>query len=76
LVFNKARKVLEIHAKGEGKLAKMFSVLCIGDFTSVYLAILQGVDPTPVKIIDEVKRALGKKFSMIEKLKAELTTLR
>ena len=76
LVLHKAKKVLEINARGEGKLAKMFSVLRIGDFTSVYLAILQGVDPTPVKIIDEVKRALGKKFDMVEKLKAELTALR
>jgi len=76
LALHKARKVLEIYARGEGKLAKMFSVLRVGDFTSVYLAILQGIDPTPVKIIDEVKRALGKKFSMVEKLKAELTTLK
>ena len=76
LVLHKAKKVLEIYAQGERKLAKMFSVLHVGDFTSVYLAILQGVDPTPVKIIDEVKRELGKKFSMVEKLKAELTALR
>ena len=76
LVLHKARKVLEIYARGEGKLAKMFSVLRVGDFTSVYLAILQGVDPTPVKIIDEVKKELGKKFNMLEKLKAELTALR
>ena len=76
LVLHKARKVLEIYARGERKLAKMFSVLRVGDFMSVYLAILQGVDPTPVKIIDEVKRELGKKFSMVEKLKAELTALK
>jgi len=76
LVLHKAKKVLEIHARGEGKLAKMFSVLCVGDFASVYLAILQEVDPTPVKIIDEVKRELGKKVNMIEKLKGELTALR
>ena len=76
LMHHKAKKVLEIHARGEGKLAKMFSVLRVGDFTSVYLAILQGVDPTPVKIIEEVKRELGKKSSIVEKLKAELTALR
>ncbi len=75
LVLHKAKKVLEIHARGEGKLAKMFSVLGVGDFTSVYLAILQGVDPTPVKIIDEVKRKLEKKSSIAEKLKAKLAEL-
>jgi glucose/mannose-6-phosphate isomerase len=76
LVLHKAKKVLKIYARGEGKLAKMFSVLCVGDFTSVYLAILQGVDPTPVKIIDEVKIELVKKLGIVEKLKAELTALR
>jgi glucose/mannose-6-phosphate isomerase len=76
LALHKVRKVLEIYARGEGKLAKMFSVLCVGDFVSVCLAILQGVDPTPVKIIDEVKRELGKKFSMIERLKAELAAIK
>jgi len=76
LVLHKAKKILEIHTRGEEKLAKMFSVLRVGDFMSVYLAILQGIDPTPVKIIDEVKRELGKKFNMVEKLTAELATLR
>jgi len=76
LALHRAKKVLEIYAKGKEKLAKMFSVLRMGDFTSVYLAILQGIDPTPVKIIDEVKKELGKKFNMVEKLKAELATLR
>jgi len=76
MVFHKARKVLEIHAKGEEKLEKMFSILSTGDFASVYLAILQGVDPTPVGIIDKVKKDLGKKFNMVKKLRAELASLK
>lgn len=76
MVFHKARKVLEIHAKGEEKLAKMFSILSTGDFASVYLAILQGVDPTPVRIIDKVKKDLGKKFNMEKRLRAELASLK
>jgi glucose/mannose-6-phosphate isomerase len=76
LAFNRAKKVLEIDAKGKGKLAKMFSVLCIGDFASVYLAILQNKDPTPVKIIDSVKRELAKNTSMAKKFEAELASLK
>jgi len=72
LALHKAKKILEIHAKGDGKLAKMFSVLRIGDFITVYLAILQNIDPTPVRIIDEVKRELKKKLDVIETLKVEL----
>jgi len=75
LVFNRAKTVQEITAEGKGKLAKMFSVLCTGDYTSVYLAILQNKDPTPVKIIDRVKSELAKKTRMKEQFDAELAKL-
>ena len=61
LVFNRAKTVQEITAKGKTKLAKIFSVLCLGDYVSVYLAVLQSKDPTPVKIIDKIKSELAKK---------------
>ena len=60
LVFGNANKVLEIWAEGEGKLAKMLSVMGTGDFASVYLAVLQNKDPTPVDIIVKVKAELAK----------------
>lgn len=61
LVLQRAKNVLEITAQGEKKLAKMMSVLVLGDYVSVYLAILKNVDPTPVKIIDKIKSELAKK---------------
>jgi len=76
LVFDRANKVLEIWAEGKGKLAKMFSVMCTGDFASVYLAILQNKDPTPVNIIVRVKSELAKKTRMKEKFEAELAKLK
>jgi glucose/mannose-6-phosphate isomerase len=76
LVFGRANKVLEIMADGKGKLAKMFSVMCVGDFASVYLAILQNRDPTPVNIIDMVKRELTKKTRAKERFEAELAKLK
>jgi len=66
----------EIDAVGDGKLAKMFSVLCVGDYASIYLAVLQNKDPTPVKLIDRVKRELTKKSSMKEKFETELKGLK
>jgi glucose/mannose-6-phosphate isomerase len=63
LVLNRAKNVLEITAQGEEKLGKMLSVLVLGDYVSVYLAILKKVDPTPVKIIDKIKSELAKKQS-------------
>ena len=75
LVFVKANKILEIIAEGKGKLARMFSVMCIGDHVSVYLAILQNIDPSPVKIIDKVKHELSKKSDMQQKFEEEIAKL-
>ncbi len=75
LVFQKAKTITEITAKGLTKLAKMFSILCVGDYVSVYLALLQNKDPTPVKIIDKVKAELAKKNCMKERFEAELAKL-
>ena len=76
LVFNRAKTVMEIKATGKGKLAKMFSILCTGDFASVYLAILQNKDPTPVNIIARVKNELAKKNNMKEQFDVELAKLK
>jgi glucose/mannose-6-phosphate isomerase len=59
LVFEKRAEILEIYARGEGRLARMLSAMYIGDFASIYLAILYQMDPTPVTIIDELKRRLA-----------------
>ena len=72
LALTKAQKVLELYAKGENKLARMFSVLHVGDFASVYLAILRNIDPTPVETINKIKEEMKKKVNVIEKLKKEI----
>jgi len=52
-------KLFEVWSNGDSVLAKMSSVISIGDFTSVYLAVLRGVDPTPVKTIDVLKEKIS-----------------
>jgi glucose/mannose-6-phosphate isomerase len=49
-------KILEVQARGEGRLARMLSALYIGDYTSAYLGILYGKDPSTVESIDRLKR--------------------
>jgi len=51
--------VTEVSSRGESETARLFSLLYMGDFTSVYLAILNGVDPTPVRVIDRLKAELA-----------------
>ncbi|UCE29644.1 MAG: bifunctional phosphoglucose/phosphomannose isomerase [Candidatus Bathyarchaeota archaeon] len=72
LAFHKAQKVLEIWASGKRRLAEIFSVILTGDFASVYLAILQGVDPTPVKTIVRTKVELGRKSNVLERLEEQI----
>jgi len=49
-------KVMEVEARGEGRLARMLSALYIGDFVSAYLGVLYGRDPSIVDSIDRLKR--------------------
>ena len=52
--------VHEIYSEGKSRMAKMFSLMYLGDWTSYYLALLNGIDPTPVNIIDYLKHELVK----------------
>lgn len=51
--------ITEVWSQGEGQLARMFSLTYMGDFVSVYLAALYGIDPTPVRNIDFLKNKLA-----------------
>lgn len=41
-----------------GRLARLLSCILLGDFTSVYLAVEYGKDPTPIEKIDRIKEEL------------------
>ncbi len=74
LMNRQIKKLFDVYSRGESRLAKMTSVICTGDFTSVYLAILRGVDPTPVKTITLLKQEL-KRSGVKEKVLRELQRL-
>jgi glucose/mannose-6-phosphate isomerase len=67
-------KMFEVWSQGTCALARMLSTVCIGDFTSVYLALLRGVDPTPVENINVLKKKM-KQSGTKEKIKRELAQL-
>lgn len=48
----------EVRADGRSALGRLLWLIAMGDFTSVYLGLLRGVDPTPMEAIDRLKRAL------------------
>jgi len=51
--------VHEIWSEGESLLARILSAIYFGDFLSLYMAYLNKVDPTPVKVIDYFKSKLS-----------------
>jgi glucose/mannose-6-phosphate isomerase len=59
IVAKKAGAVHEVWSEGESPLARAFSTIYLGDFVSLYLAFLNGVDPTQIDAIELLKRELG-----------------
>ena len=45
--------------RGESRLAHMLSLVHLGDYTSLYLTMLNGTDPSPVPPIDFLKQRLA-----------------
>jgi glucose/mannose-6-phosphate isomerase len=48
-----------IDSQSKGELSQMMSLIYLGDWVSYYLAILNEIDPTPVKAIDYLKKRLS-----------------
>ena len=61
IIKNRVHKIIEIKSGGEGPLARICSLIYIGDFISFYLAILNGEDPSPVDEITFLKKELSKR---------------
>jgi glucose/mannose-6-phosphate isomerase len=51
--------VHRVTSRGESRLERVLSLVLLGDLVSVYLAALEGIDPTPVEAIERFKAALG-----------------
>jgi glucose/mannose-6-phosphate isomerase len=50
--------VREFSGEGRTRLSRILWLVSLGDLASVYLALLKGVDPTPVTSIQRLKRSL------------------
>jgi glucose/mannose-6-phosphate isomerase len=51
--------VIEVRAQGEGPLAQLFDLTLVGDYVSLHMAVQQGIDPGPIPVLDDLKRALA-----------------
>ncbi len=59
IISEAAVKVVDIQSEGNDQLQRMMSLVQFGDFVSLYLAVLNKTDPTPVKVIEYLKEQLA-----------------
>jgi len=60
IIGKSGAEIIEIKRDKGGLLARAYSLMYIGDFVSFYLAVLNNIDPTPVKSVDYLKSELAK----------------
>lgn len=60
LLREKGKSVLELKSREGSRLARLFSLIFMGDMVSLYLAILNEVDPTAIDNINFLKQELSK----------------
>jgi glucose/mannose-6-phosphate isomerase len=51
--------VHEVSSRGRSELARLLTLVQLGDLVSTYLGIARGVDPSPIEAIASLKRALA-----------------
>jgi len=67
---DKVKEIIEIKGKGKGLLSQIFSLILIGDYVSLYLAFLNGIDPSPVKDISKLKKELKDRYDLTSDLQS------
>lgn len=59
LIASDAAATFKVESLGDTATERMLSLVVLGDLVSLYLAVLRGVDPTPVAVMDSLKSALA-----------------
>lgn len=59
MLTSRMGKVREVYAQGQSRLCRMFSLVYLGDFITLYAPIYRGVDPTPVNIVNLFKKKMS-----------------
>ena len=59
ILDEKVGGVTVIHVGGRTRTEKLLSAIHLGDFVSSYLALIRGVDPTPVETIALLKQRMA-----------------
>jgi glucose/mannose-6-phosphate isomerase len=60
LIAGHAAATYRVETIGETRTERLISLVLLGDLVSLYLAVLRGVDPTPVAVIERLKGELAR----------------
>jgi len=59
MIAGNAVASFRLETRGQTAIERVLSLVLLGDLVSIYLATLRGVDPGPVRALDELKAALS-----------------
>jgi glucose/mannose-6-phosphate isomerase len=59
LIAGHATASLHLETRGQTTIERVFSLVLLGDLVSLYLAVLRGVDPGPVAVLEQLKAELA-----------------
>ncbi len=59
LVEPNAEATFRVETQGRNPVERVFSLVLLGDLVSLYVAVLRGIDPAPVAVIDRLKEQLA-----------------
>jgi glucose/mannose-6-phosphate isomerase len=59
LIVAAAAATYRVESVGQGRVERLVSLVLLGDLVALYLAVLRGVDPGPVVLIERLKDALA-----------------
>ncbi len=59
LIAGHATASLHLETRGQTTIERVFSLVLLGDLVSLYLAVLRGVDPGPVEVLEQLKSELA-----------------
>jgi glucose/mannose-6-phosphate isomerase len=59
LIAGHAAATYRIDSVGETRTERLISLVLLGDLVSLYVAVLRGVDPAPVAVMDRLKQVLA-----------------
>ena len=75
LIVDKAKRIVEVFPEGSSLLAKMLSVMYVVDVASIYLAVLNGVDPMAMLSITKLKAQLSDRTKVIDRVENEVAVI-